>query len=419
MSPLLYRLISAIVLMSLLSCATHPDPRRNAVSQKTWSWLERGPGSALMVRALTGKKECPELRVNGEIKAMNRRGLPSSAFPIEVCELNLSDNTAAIEVDGHLLSRPKSSKDIRKIAILGDTGCRIKVKDGKARIQACNNAQAWSFARVARVAADWHPDLVIHMGDYLYRESPCPLGHPECEGSPFGDRWETWEADFFSPAAPLLNEAPWIFVRGNHELCERAGSGWFRLLDSRPISESCSNATPPWLFPLAKSDLAIVDGSDDKNVEPSLRAIEPQVDRPFWLLVHRPFLTPHSDKEATVNPKLPRSFELPGRASVAITGHVHLLSFNRFEDARPAELIVGNGGTLADPLDLPFLKQKGVFANPIAGAGFVTFERRADDSWTVVARDQNGSPQLTCVLQESKVLKASYQCESRDGEGKK
>src|SRR5262249_9219466 len=47
-------------------------------------------------------------------------------------------------------------------------------------------------------------DLVIHVGDYLYRQSACPPGDAGCAGSPYGDDWPTWKADFFAPAAPAL-----------------------------------------------------------------------------------------------------------------------------------------------------------------------------------------------------------------------
>ncbi len=53
----------------------------------------------------------------------------------------------------------------------------------------------------------------------------------DCAGSPWGYGWDAWNADFFTPAAPLLAAAPWAAVRGNHESCARAGQGWWRFLD--------------------------------------------------------------------------------------------------------------------------------------------------------------------------------------------
>jgi len=44
----------------------------------------------------------------------------------------------------------------------------------------------------------------VHVGDYVYRERACPEGNAGCRESPFGDRLDTWVADFFAPARPLL-----------------------------------------------------------------------------------------------------------------------------------------------------------------------------------------------------------------------
>ena len=113
----------------------------------------------------------------------------------------------------------------QRILVVGDTGCRIK----GAALQACNDPAPGLFRRLAAAAARLKPDLVIHVGDYLYRESACPAGNAGCAGSPWGDNWITWQADFLTPAAPLLAAAPIVLVRGNHEDCRRSGAGLLRL----------------------------------------------------------------------------------------------------------------------------------------------------------------------------------------------
>ena len=86
-------------------------------------------------------------------------------------------------------------------------------------------------AAFGSAAAASQPDLVIHVGDYLYRESECPK-NMGCSGSPRGDnKGDAWYADFFEPASKLLAAAPWIMTRGNHEICSRAGRGYFLFLD--------------------------------------------------------------------------------------------------------------------------------------------------------------------------------------------
>jgi hypothetical protein len=131
---------------------------------------------------------------------------------------------------------------VRRIVLVGDTGCRLKKAEDAW--QACNDPEAWTFAEVARAAAAAHPDLVLHVGDYHYRENACPEGHAGCTGSPWAYGWDAWDADFFSPAAPLLAAAPWVMVRGNHEECARAGQGWWLLLDPHPLSGNTGCADP-------------------------------------------------------------------------------------------------------------------------------------------------------------------------------
>ncbi len=71
----------------------------------------------------------------------------------------------------------------------------------------------------------------------LRGETPCPEG--ACAGSPFGDRWLTWKAEVFDPARSLLEAAPWVFARGNHEDCKRGGGA----------SSGCWTPTPPTDLP--------------------------------------------------------------------------------------------------------------------------------------------------------------------------
>src|SRR5262249_38731670 len=150
-----------------------------------------------------------------------------------VCALALQPSDRVADVAGARLELAPVTP--RRIVILGDTGCRVK----GAAIQACDDPKAWPFPQVAAHAAARRPDLIVHVGDYLYRESPCPEGDARCAGSPHGDTWAAWTADFFAPAGPLLTAAPWVFVRGNHESCARAGLGWFRLLDAAPAPPTC------------------------------------------------------------------------------------------------------------------------------------------------------------------------------------
>ena len=163
-----------------------------------------------------------------------RAGADGGSFPVTVCEAPLPAGARSAAVAGQALSPPVPSP--RRILVIGDTGCRM---EAPTDFQACNDPTAWPFAKVAARAAAWRPDLVIHVGDYHYRESACPEGNAGCAGNPVGNTWASWRADFFAPAAPLLRAAPWILIRGNHEVCSRAGEGWFTVhdVDGRVVTE--------------------------------------------------------------------------------------------------------------------------------------------------------------------------------------
>ncbi len=254
-------LLVGLLSLFILCCSSFLTS--SAASDRPLAWIALGPGGQSVVRAVTTEDVCPALRVDTQPYPLQIRSRPvSSSFPILICEVLLPSHTTLVTVAGVLLSLPKSQPE--KIVILGDTGCRVK---GRLD-QACNNPDAWPFARIARSAAAWQPDLVIHLGDYFYRDSPCPIGNVSCAGSPWGDNWAVAQADFFSPARPLLQVAPWIFVRGNHEACSRSGEAWFRLLDPRPLREHCTDETQPYVVPFGERDLFVLDTTNAHDSVP-------------------------------------------------------------------------------------------------------------------------------------------------------
>ena len=156
--------------------------------------------------------------------------LPIS-FPVLTCDATLPVGARSATLAGRTLPLPEP--EIKKIVVIGDTGCRMKTADNY--FQSCNDSEKWAFREMVESAAAQKPDLVLHVGDYHYRENACPDGNKECGGSPWGYGWDTWKADFFDPATALLKAAPWVMVRGNHETCVRAGQGWWRFMDPRAV----------------------------------------------------------------------------------------------------------------------------------------------------------------------------------------
>ncbi len=110
-----------------------------------------------------------------------------SIFPVLTCELKLPENAVRANISGTEIPMPKANP--RRIVVLGDTGCRMKKADNAW--QACNDNEAWPFRAVANAAAAMAPDLVIHVGDYHYRENECPPEIAGCQGSPWGYGWDT------------------------------------------------------------------------------------------------------------------------------------------------------------------------------------------------------------------------------------
>ena len=321
------------------------------------AWVEMTPGGA-EVRLVTTEHACPTFSVGGRLAPTTERAGPSEAFPERVCAASLPRGARRIVVEGQTLAAPKARP--MRIVVIGDTGCRLK----GMKAQHCNDPSGWPFARVARLAAAAGPDLVIHVGDYYYRETPCPEGDAACAGSPFGDRWATWKAEVFDPAAPLLAAAPWVFVRGNHEDCKRGGAGWFRLFDAAPTMKACPAQSDTWTAELGGLRLYIVDSADTDDLVAKDAVVDAFADRlkgvahtdgePSWIVTHRPvwnvlrlggFLA-GGPPSATERAAVKRS-DLTG-VDLVLSGHVHNFASVSFGPARPAQLIVGTGGDTLD-----------------------------------------------------------------------
>ena len=321
-------------------------------AEPTPSWVELAANGGLSVRAVVAGAPCPVVSADGAGLPMQRRGAPDGNFPIEVCEALAPADPTRLTVGGAVL--PVVPPQVKRIVVIGDTGCRL---EGRA-VQDCRSPAAWPFAAIAAHAAAHRPDLVIHLGDYYYRVSGCPAGRAGCAGSPHGDNWATWKADFFDPAAPLLAAAPWIVVRGNHELCRRGGRGWFRLLDPRPARGDCSEHTDPYRLSIGGLDLLVFDSADaddflappDKvaayaaQLAPLLANTGPHA----WLLTHRPVwglssgpfagLMVNATEQAALRGRIPANLDL------VLSGHLHDFLAYEFGPERPAQLIVGDGG---------------------------------------------------------------------------
>ncbi len=396
----------------------------SAIAALPLAWTALGPDGRAIVRVVSTAPACPVVQVNAERLPLHIRAQPSRPdFPVLVCEAALPPDAVSVTLDGRQL--PLLSRPPEKIVVLGDTGCRMK----NTLVQACHDPDAWPFARIARSAAAWQPDLVIHVGDYFYRDSPCPAGNAVCTDSPWGDTWAAAEADFFAPAEPLLRAAPWIFVRGNHEACQRTGNAWFRLLDPRPLPKECSDEAEPYSVPIGERTLFVLDTTTahDLRAAPEtvahfaaqLAALAEH--RPAWLLSHKPFWAfgergqPGETTLFRTNPTLQAAArkQFPPGIELVLSGHLHTTEFLAFAEGKPHQFVVGNGGALLDPplvtelVGLDIADRTVSHAEILTGFGYVTLEREKG-GWTVTPRDAAGlprpcrfrSPGVSCAPQD-------------------
>jgi predicted phosphodiesterase len=338
-----------------------------------------------------------------------------AAFPVRVCEAPVPLGTVTLLLDGRPLPVPQ--REPRRIVVLGDTGCRVK---GALGTQDCNDPDAWPYAKIASHAAQARPDLVIHLGDYHYRETACPPGRDGCRGTPFGFGWDVWHVDFFLPSAPLFAAAPWLMVRGNHEDCDRAGEGWFRFLDTAPWRETCSDLTGFFVSKLGAMAFVVMDGARASDSVAGSRSVTESLKRQFadvredipdeaWLLTHRPMNAMRSDAATgrdSVENKLQQAAigdELPPGVRMVVSGHDHFFQALDFGGVRPPQLVVGTGGNKLVPIPREPIVGKDVNGATVVeasarfGFGYMVWDRTGT-RWEGTLFDDKGRPVEHCRL---------------------
>ena len=420
-----------------------------------------GENGVPVARVLTAEATCPLIRFDAHEVQMDIRTVPAtlplrptisspadskpSVFPLLTCEKNIPVNTKSAMVGDQSL--PLLPPQIKRIVVIGDTGCRLKSSDHA--YQNCNDKNLYPFAKIAASAAKWKPDLVIHVGDYEYRENVCPENMPGCAGSPWGYGWDAWNADFFEPGASLLKVAPWVMVRGNHESCARAGQGWWRLLDPRPMlpGRDCNDAanddigdySDPYAVPLGDdAQMIVLDTSNTLNgviqtgdvrqnkFRDMYSKLEKLSQQASYNIVtnHHPILgfAAKKDKKGdisllsgnqgiqsvfgSINPLI-----MPPRVNAMLSGHIHLWQEVSFSSPHPTQFIAGFSGTMEDVVPLPARLPPGAtpvpgavvehFSSWVSGFGYMTMERKAATLWEVKVWDINGHQVNSCSIEGS------------------
>lgn len=399
--------------------------------------------SQLVARAVVAAgRSCPKLRTSSATASgtavrrltMKVRKPAETALPafssVVVCSRNIPNETIKATIGGRKIPAALP-QTIKKIALVADTGCRVKGQ----YVQDCLSPTAWPMRAISEQIAREKPQVVLNPGDYYYRESACPTADeqlcagtpPPVAGMPFTDSDNGWVVDVLEPMSPLFPVAPMALLRGNHEACDRGGNGFFLFFDPRPdTAATCGPVlaagglvapapatTPTWAADLQVSNgrtlrVAMVDsayGQDEyvsswapiqrTSYEQAQKLTANRPGRESWLLTHRPIFSHVTDTFAPPNNSLwtpwtsldqtAASQGLLGNYKLVLSSHVHVTQAVQIP-GQPGSLIMGNGGTYLDPPTGYATPQYGPGANadgtPIAPT--VTPYPSATMDWTLV-----------------------------------
>jgi hypothetical protein len=413
------QVLATIAAVALLSLVGSPTAMANTFGPNTIAaWVQYTADGVEARAVVTG--DCPTISIDGDNTAMAIRAEPTDRHPNYVCFAEIPGGTQEIILDGQELPAPKEKP--RRIVVVGDTGCRLS--DGHGLYQECRNDAIWPFRYVAEAVQRYEPDIILYTGDYIYREARCPEGNNGCIHSPWGDNLATWEADWFKPGHPIHLAAPIVLVRGNHEVCSRAGRGWFRYLDAYEFADGCANNTPPWTLEMGDVSIGVMDTARVEVGDPSmdlvnlfaqqLRRLDRELGENAWIASHRPFWGFGADDDTgdltTPDETLQMAVGqagLPGGTNLIVAAHIHLAEIIGFDGDRPPQLVVANGGTQMVPRVTP---PDSIDGMEIAESlvlyqyGFVSMEPLGNmKKWQVSFRDIEGRELERCEVKARSV----------------
>lgn len=391
-----------LVLLPLGASTAAPAPQPGApMASFTIAAPRSVVPSGLVARAVvTAGIACPSVRVvTAEGVAslpMAERARPERTGPaftaVTVCSADLPVGARSASIAGVGIPAAMPER-VERMAILADTGCRIKGH----YVQNCSDDREWPIARIAaQVAAD-RPDVIVMPGDYFYRYSPCPAENqdwcgsspPPVTGMPFSASAYGWIVDVLLPMSPMFAAAPLVAARGNHEACNRGGNGFFYFFDPRPnTSSTCApvrvgdaltvaptvpSPTYPIDLPIAPDRtlrIAVLDSAGGEDFEvtsyapvqresfvQAARLTKAAPGRESWLMSHRPIYgftsTEFAEPGQPYSPwtsydQAAAAWGLLGTYDLVLTAHIHLAQAIRLPGL-PAQLLIGNGGTALDP----------------------------------------------------------------------
>ncbi len=376
------------------------------------------PGTA---GSTNGKAGYPQYFVQNTAAANFANGTPMATTSWTECEAVIPPGHVTATIDGVDLKLPVAHP--QRILVMADTGCRMNgvLSANGSNQQNCASPTAFPWAYLAQYESLFNPDLIVQIGDWFYRDTNCNGAFPGCSDptsanyETWGDTFDSWNADVFFPARPLLAAAPWIMARGNHESCGRGARGWFALLDPYPYSAArvacgpsaptapVGNAAtytadfePSYVVPAGDVNFLVHDSSFandaavakataqnyDVDLTNVLAAVGPGSMNIF--ATHKPSfgLTYGATGSMAMPADNSGDFTeqavfsggtyaasafangVPASIGLFMSGHIHQFEYLNFVDFAhyAPQLIVGTGGTLLDP-DLNTGDVPGGFAN--------------------------------------------------------
>ena len=451
-------LLLITLILNLIGCSVSDVLIDQSKNGDTQIFQVVGDG-IVIIRAITTNKKCPsviwdKLPAQQLITRAQAANIPlrkksdevASNFPITTCEITWPKGVQQATIQGQTLQALKS--EIERIVIIADTGCRLKAADNS--FQDCNDDNKWPFKKIIRHALKTNPDLVVHVGDIHYRESPCPEGQIGCKNSPYGYGFDTWKADFFDPAKPLLDKTPWLYVRGNHESCQRAGQGWHRFIDSRPWDNnlSCNDAkneagsfSEPYAVALgAKAQIVSFDSANmpSKDIKPEdvsyaiytkqiAQAEDLAKKKSFSIFAnHHPIsivLPTKTNSKDDISLKLNslgilmKNMQgdnlLSSNFHASLHGHIHTVQAISYENLHPVTLISGNSGSALEELKTKNIalsqeqknKMKIKEFESYLDFGYATFDRQDKEGlqWLFTEYSHDGKKIFSCVIAKNQI----------------
>lgn len=387
-------------------------------------------------------------------------------FPVMVCEALIEfDKSYQMNFADSSISLPMAKSDMANIQVFGDTGCKSS--------DCAEGTAAQPFKSLADSAVVDKPDVVLHMGDFNYRGTGGQVGFTikdgsgnltqqnewtydagddltsadQCgqgKGGTFysqnaqnanrPDSWQYWHDDLFMSSQKLMQAAPWIVARGNHELCSRAGPGYFYFLDPHsnlvkgqkqlscpvpnPSKDALANSVqiPNYTVSFKTLDIAVIDsanacdGFDNspfakvyKKVFKDLNQSVKKSGNNTWMMTHRPIwgvqafdgdkstACTSANQYACINQMMQDAIAaLPGKSlnkniSLVLSGHMHKFESVSFtEKGHPPGIIVGSSGVKLSgvaPNGAGTTKIKGLSVNVLTTNTQIQYNNRPYDAF--------------------------------------